>query len=56
VEWLYRDIGSFQASFQERPEVFNVISVDVAVNVLFGVVDYAVNVFIFKASIRPESI
>jgi hypothetical protein len=43
---LDANISSLDGPLQERPEVLKAISVDRAINVLFGVVDYLVSVFI----------
>src|ERR1700683_4997933 len=45
VERLNRDIGPSQAAFQERPEVFHALSVNLSVNVLLKVIDELMLVF-----------
>jgi hypothetical protein len=40
VEWFHADIGSIQAALEKAPEVFQPISVDLAVHVSNGVVDH----------------
>jgi S-adenosylmethionine hydrolase len=42
VERFNADIGSFDGPLQKRPEIFDPISVNQAVNVLLSVVDYTV--------------
>src|SRR5688572_24187519 len=56
VEWLDADIGSMKPTLQETPEVFHGICVDVAANILDGVVNDFVRVLSFKADVRQKLI
>ncbi len=49
MERLDRNIGAVDAAPQQRPEVFQPVGVDPAVNVLFGVVDHVMGVFTLQA-------
>src|SRR5271156_4882408 len=39
MEWLNSHVGSAQTAFQQRPKVLNALSVNLAANVLFNVID-----------------
>ena len=56
MEGLYADIGSFDSTLQETPEVFESIRVNLPVNVLSGMVNDSVRVVLCKSSIRWQSI
>jgi hypothetical protein len=40
VKWLNADVGSVQAALQQRPEVFEAISVNLPIDVLDCVIDH----------------
>jgi hypothetical protein len=46
MERLDRDVGTAQAAFQERPEVFQAVRVDLSVNVLDGMIDHLMLEFV----------
>ncbi len=50
MEGFDADIGSFQAPLQQIPEAFQIVSVDIAVNVFDRVIDNRVLVVGFQAS------
>ncbi len=54
VKRLDADLGSLQAALQERPEVFDAVSVDVSLDVLFGVIHELVNVILFESGVRCQ--
>jgi hypothetical protein len=56
MEWLNTDVGSAKPSLQERPEVFESVSVNLPVNVGQGVVDDLVGVFAGETLIGKQRI
>src|SRR5580698_10761757 len=44
MEWLYGNICTAKSAFQQGPEVLDAVSVNVAANILFNVVDRLMNV------------
>ena len=56
MKGLDADIGSFQSAFQKAPEVFEPVGVNLAVNVLFGMVDNSVIVVLSKALVGFQRI
>ena len=51
MEWLDRDVGSFQVVFQARPEVFDPVRMDIAYRVGLGMVNNVMNVFAIQSII-----
>lgn len=51
MERFDADIGSFQSSLQERPEVFDPVHVYLAINVFLCVVDHLMDVLAIKARV-----
>ncbi len=56
MERLDADVGAFDVAFQERPEVFEPVGVDLAARVGFGVVDDLVRVVGRQAFIRLQRV
>src|ERR1017187_3107162 len=52
VKGFHADVGPVQATLQETPEVFHCVRVNVAIHVLYGVIDNRVLVEIGRASCR----
>lgn len=53
---LDADIRAIDRPLEKRPKVFNPVCVDLPVNVLFSVIDYAVNIIGVEIVVRPERI
>jgi hypothetical protein len=51
VERFNRNIGAFQSAFYETPEVFQSVRMHLPVNVLFGMVNYSMSVFLIESPI-----
>src|SRR5829696_2845238 len=49
------NISTFEAALEERPKVLNAVRVNLAVNVLFRVVNDLVNVLLVKPAVSPET-
>jgi hypothetical protein len=56
MERLNAHVGSIDGTFQEAPEVFQSIRVNVAIDVLFRMVNNLVSVFGFQTIVGPERI
>ena len=55
MEWFDRNIGSTQSALQAVPEVFNSVSVNVAIYVFFQMIDYLVIVFLLSEVVSGNS-
>jgi hypothetical protein len=49
-------VGTLDRPFQQRPEVFHSVRVNVAVNIAFRVIDYLVCVFVVQSIVREKLI
>jgi hypothetical protein len=56
MERLDADVGSFQAALQQRPEILDAIRVNIAANVLFGMIHKLMNVILVESGIRRQFI
>jgi hypothetical protein len=48
---LNADVGSLQSALQKRPEVFNSVRMNLAVNVFLGVVDHLMDLLVVQAAV-----
>ncbi len=53
---LDANVGSLQATLEKRPEVFEAIGVNLAIHILFGVVNYLMLKFLVQADVRHKRI
>ena len=56
VERFDRNIRTFDRPLEQRPKVFNSVSVNDTIYVLFGMVDDSVKIITFKPSIRLKHV
>src|ERR1700690_2668947 len=56
MKWFHADIGSTQATLEQRPEVFHPVCMDSAVNVPLGMIDDLVDVLLIQSGVRPPLI
>ena len=56
VKRFYRNVSASDRPFEKRPKVFNSVSVNLSVNVLFRVVNYIVNVVLAKRTVRAQRV
>src|ERR1700724_1484652 len=56
VERLDADVGSFDRALEERPEVFQIVGVDLALGVAFGMVDDLVDIVLAEFVVGRQRI
>src|SRR6476469_4844684 len=52
MEGLDRNVRATKTALQQTPEVLQAVRVDLAIDVLFGVVDYVMNIFPLEPEVR----
>ena len=52
MERFNGNVGSFESALYEAPEVFQPVRVNLPVNVLFGMVNDSMSVFLIQSPIR----
>jgi hypothetical protein len=51
MEWLNPNVGSFESPLYETPEVLQPVRVYLPVNILFGMVNHSVSIFLIQSPI-----
>src|SRR6266496_2005717 len=56
VKRFYRNVSTFDGSFQKRPKVFNRISMNLAIHVFIRVIDYVMDIFAVEFVVRAKRV
>ena len=56
MEWLNRNVGAFKSAPEQTPKVFDAVCVNQTINILFSVINNAVNVARFQTVVRNVTV